>query len=810
MAPTFRYRYVDVGTIFTGDSRLRDADDRADSPSTLFANELACDIGGSSFGPNQPLAILDHHLASAKQFPSASAAVLHKSALLRERFSRAEHVVWLVTNNEPEFDAFCSLYLARWIIEDPAADIDWQTYGLDPEGWTEKPGVGRFDWLQPDLAKIPENHRWPLLLASYASMLEMRRPISCPRTRSLRSVLYAALRRGRDYLGETSGAKEFFDEARARIRERQLNPVFDSTLEASPEFAPELAMLDREAENYQRDLERARKALVFLPEAEAPTADFFEHPRKPVQPANLPELDAQTLLLAGTFRIPTDGIYLRDPECALFKEWARVDLEQSAQGAGFGFTAIANSNRRPLESANSSEYEFSLDPERANGRHLYTVWSRLQTEEVEAFRGGRDLGVLGTSASPGVGSGERTDTLETLLSDPWSGGRNRGSTRVETPRRGTLIGPAGVRSDLRDDPVVEAVRTELEAPIYSAASPMAGPQITVHDFAASKDDRDAQTRRFDLNAPRRIPPPQPGYFRFATVELRSDVPVAQSGKGNRLALQIGENLWHALHPDARGTLPEDFGRHLVTAPDAVGVWSERGIAVAQQASTMQALDEDGRELRDFAELISLVRDVDQFAAEWKSAQASRLPLRPLARAQKAADDPLQLITAEGEDLARRALELQHVLAHPGRDLLRQFCEAIGFEQLAARLRELNYVIADDLRHEEAEEESRRRESRSLEVARLRSGLKWLELFVIGFVALEIIAIVVRNADLPTSVQQVLIWLGAPLVLVGTVLVLQPWGVQRGPSKKDGRLNWILISALLVWIAAWVSQALAVR
>src|ERR1700751_1630369 len=120
MAPTFRYRYVDVGTVFTGDSHHRDAHARAESPATLFANELACDVGGSSWGPNQPLAIIDHHLASAEQFPSASAAVLHKSALIRERFGQADHLIWLVTNNEPEFDAFCSLYLARWIIEDPA------------------------------------------------------------------------------------------------------------------------------------------------------------------------------------------------------------------------------------------------------------------------------------------------------------------------------------------------------------------------------------------------------------------------------------------------------------------------------------------------------------------------------------------------------------------------------------------------------------------------------------------------------------------------------------------------------------------
>jgi hypothetical protein len=801
MALTFRYRYVDVGTVFTGDSRLRDADNRDGSPATLFANEVACDVGGSAFGPNQPLAILDHHLASAKQFPSASAAVLHKSALLRDRFSRADHLVWLVTNNQPEFDAFCSLYLARWTIQDPAAEIDWRSYGLDPDGWTQEPRIGKFDWFQPDLTGIPWEHRWPLLLAGYASMVEMRRPIACPRARALRSLLYAALKRGRDYMSETSGAKEFFDEARACIQREELNPVFDSVLEGSPRFAPELAMLDREAENYDRDLERARKALVFLPEAEAPTPDFFQHPRNTPQ-----ELDGQSLLLADSFRIATDGIYLRDPDCALFKEWARVDLENSALGAGFEFTALAYSNRRAQEAANSSEYVFSIDPERANGRHLYTVWSRLQTEEVEALRAGRDLATLATGQS-----GQRTHTLETLLSDPWLGGHNQSSTYVETPRRGTLIGPAGVSSDLRDDPVVEAVRTELEAPIYSTVSPITGPQISVHDLPATADGRDEAPRQFDMNAPMSIPPPQPGYFRFAAAELRPDVPIAPSGvPGERLARQIGETLWHALHPDGRGAIPQDFARYLVVAPDEVGVWDERGIAVAQKARAPQGVDADDSKLRDFTELISLVRDVDQFAVEWKSTQDSGAPVGKFGAERKPADDALQLIASDGEDLARRVLELQHFLTQPGRDLQRRFCEAIGFEHLGKRLYELNQTIAERLRRQQAEEESRRREARALQVAQLRGRLKWLELFVIGFAALEIIGLVARNVSLGSGAQQMLVWLGGPLVLIFAAFFLQPWRLKRSRGQKDIRLEWILLPALLVWIAAWLAQVLSAR
>src|SRR5271166_6517072 len=128
MAPTFRYRYVDIGTVFTGDSRRRDTQAVDDSPSTLFSNELACDVGGTSWGENQPLAIIDRHSSQRTQSPSASVAVLQKSMLIREKFARVADVVWLVTHREPDFDAFCSMYLARWMIENNASVTEGASY----------------------------------------------------------------------------------------------------------------------------------------------------------------------------------------------------------------------------------------------------------------------------------------------------------------------------------------------------------------------------------------------------------------------------------------------------------------------------------------------------------------------------------------------------------------------------------------------------------------------------------------------------------------------------------------------------------
>ncbi len=86
------------------------------------------DVGGTCWGANEPLPIIDHHFLRESQFPSASAAVLHKASQIRQRFGDQD-LVWLVTHKEPDFDAFCSMYLARWIIEDPNAAVDWRQAG---------------------------------------------------------------------------------------------------------------------------------------------------------------------------------------------------------------------------------------------------------------------------------------------------------------------------------------------------------------------------------------------------------------------------------------------------------------------------------------------------------------------------------------------------------------------------------------------------------------------------------------------------------------------------------------------------------
>lgn len=811
MPPDFRYRYVDFGTLFAGDSRSRAADNAAESPGTLFANELATDLGGTCWGANEPLPVIDHHFSRDAQFPCAAAAVLHKASLIRQRFGNHSGTMWLVTHHEPDFDALCSMYLARWIVEDPTGGVNWDEAGLRPDGWLDLPARRKIDWLSPDLSAVPPEHRWAFLLASYASVLEARHRVSCSRERALRSILYAALKRGRDYLNVTSGATEFFDEVRAVLQHQQLNPVFDSVLENNTLFAPELAMLDREAEAYQRDMLRARRSTVYLPESEAPTPDFFKHPRQLGlhDQRNSSDVDAEHLLLADTFRIPTDGIFLRDPECLLFREWARLDLEHSALGAGFEFTAIAFSNGRSPSATNKTDYRFSIDPERANGRHLYTVWSRLQTEEVEALKARQSEFITVPSRDSARHAGNQpATTIEGVLADPWRGGQNQFGTAVGTPHRGTLIGPPGVRSDLRDDPVSEAVRTELEGSIYSASSLVAGPQVTVFDFAGSKEGVDIEPRQYNLNAPLDIPASPETYFRFANVRLRADVAITNPN----LTLQIGETLWQVLYPEMPGSTPSDFaGRHLSISAGSVGVWGDRGIAIAQKhdfTTGASAPDRQAAELRDdFAALVSLARDVDRLTAHWNqlsNSSPANSDAAPLSERQVDLRG-LQAIAADGEELARRAAQVKHSLTLPDRDLFRRFYEAINFDQLIQTLRDLTHAAAEHLRRHQLAEQAKQMELRSDAVARAQSKLEWLEVFIVGFFAVGIIDVITRHVNLGGEAENALVLLGGPLFIGFTAWILKPWRRKKTSTEsKIDRPAWILIAVAVACVIAWLA------
>ena len=127
---------------------------------------------------------------------------------------------------------------------------------------------------------------------------------------------------------------------------------------------------------------------------------------------------------------------------------------------------------------NQTDYFFALDPERANLLHLYPVWARLQEAEIAAVKSPGNAPLrerLEAAASRAASTGKSTCRIQfepragrdaAYFDDPWWDGSAYSGTIVCTPNRGTLLGPAGVRSDLGDDPVAEIVEQELTDPIF--------------------------------------------------------------------------------------------------------------------------------------------------------------------------------------------------------------------------------------------------------------------------------------------------------------------------------------------------------
>lgn len=660
----YRYRYVNYGTRFTPKQMTR-AEADWDNPDWLQANELAVDVGEGFWeldGCECP--IIDHHFYRPKgQFPSAAAAVLHSAHRIRDRFAGKFSDVWLVTHQQPDFDAFCSMYLARCILEGSLPADGWERYGLHSDGWLEvglaghdgRQAAWKIDWYEPRVAELPADRKWAVLLASYAAHVDNCRKLRCPKHRTLHAVLYAALARGRDF--QATGAFEFFNEVRLVMEQEGLNPLCDSVLENSTLFQPELSLLDREVEAYERDMAKARRALVNVP-----YVDFAEwYPVVAKEPLLSDDLTVRPIHLSVPCRwfMQVDGIYIRDPECLLFKEWARADVEHSSQGEGFLFTAIAYSEQLVAAPINKSQYFFALDPDRAGNAHLYNVWCRLQAEEAKALGGGAGQHPAAASHKPRVGYVERATGHEFAFVDPWFDGVNYRGTLVVTPNHGTSIGLAGVRGDLTDDPVAHLVQQELEFSIYD------GP-VTVMDYGAKLGTEPFRTSSIKVAG---ILDPQleakSGYYRFGSVPLKKDVDLFNE----TVARQIGCALWQVLHPEAAGGVPTDFAsRHLICRAQYVAVWSRQGIVIAfhpQGEHTIAAV----REL--FARTAKYARQLDELIEYLNQKVTS------------------EALVCTCNELRGGLLDLMHALTLPENRPLGRFFEATRLGELLEAVSDLH-------------------------------------------------------------------------------------------------------------------------
>ncbi|MEZ6049653.1 MAG: hypothetical protein R3C11_29545 [Planctomycetaceae bacterium] len=686
----FRYRFVDFGTNFTSIQGNRDKEDQESDH--LFENELVLDVGGRCWGiAGCSIPIIDHHYHRdyGGQFPSASSAVLHKAETIVKHFQDMEDV-WFVTHRIPDFDAFCAMYLDRRNLESttnmPRIPYNmWESYGLKKEGWFNS--KNEINWFSPDVSELPDERYWPIVLASYASCIDNGRRLKCPRVHALHSILYAAIHRGRNYTSESDGAVEFFDEVvrqigalgSEHISNTRKHPFFDAVLQKSTIFVLEQELLKQEEVVYGQDIRRARKSIVFIQQSTTPFKDWF--PNIQSKPLLTPsgEVSSEHLGPSDHTRIPVDGLYIRDPACMLFKEWARLDIDNSSNGQGFLFTAIAFTNQKSDAPVNSSEYFFSLDPERAGDCHLYSVWARLQQHEALTLQQPYNS-ILhsmiksnnGVHNRPGFEKRAGNDT--SVFDDPWFDGHNYQATIVVTPNRGSLIGPPGNSSDLSDDPVVKIVQSELEMSIFRS-------DVVIEDFATEASDSLCIRHSLPINEATILSPPiKYKSLRYATIELETDFDLLS----NDVSKQIGEHLWRIIDTDHSRGIPTDFTeRHLRWDENMIAVWSRRGIAIAFIPSAINSIDEVRPLLSKVAELsretLSILGEPHLNISDSSYSSSSHSVLT------KAFSNGI-------ESAVREVMRLQHKLSATNGGIVREFFKSSGIST--------SISIADHLCHDE--------------------------------------------------------------------------------------------------------------
>ena len=677
---SFKYRLVGFGTRFNPVSGFRN---NRESPGSLFENELVADVGGTCLGlPDCTRPILDHHFhrEDKAQYPSAAAAVLHQARWITAYFQSLQDrlgengEVWLVTHAGPDFDAYCSLFLARALLSGEIPTAGWEELKVHPEGWMEFPeSKAKIDWYEPRVANLREDqkeHRWPILLAAYASAVDNCKPIRCSRASALHSVLYAAQARQRPL---EDGAMRFFLAARNAIRgPRQLNPLTDSLFDKDSEFASELELLALEAERYQRDVRRGRKAVVNLPCHNDFKAWFEESACKtPLLNADgklrQEHLDfgRQSSRQADGTCLPdsrqADGIYLRDPESILFKEWARADTQNSPSHDGFLFTSVVYSsgaNGKP-------RFVFSLDPERAAGAHLYPVWARLQAAEMSEKN------------KPGEPQGKDRKGFEGRQcgDDPWFDGNNYKCTIVESPNSGSLLAKGGDAGAL--DKPVKLVRQQLEYDCFeSRIAKVWDHQFNGDDPKPAKDDPQSPWKEVRIEEAEKECPVN-NAFRFTQIPLQKATDLSNA----QLKAQIGHNLWLLLEDQNVVTVPDDFQqRHLLGGNNLVLVWDRRGIAVAykQQAA-------------------GKVKDIYDWMRMWAWVTTRFEKLLKDRRDGRPAAEQIQ----SGKELLTEVLLLKHQSSLPEGKALRRLFESTRMDDLVSALQEFNELDLEEI-HEEAE------------------------------------------------------------------------------------------------------------
>jgi hypothetical protein len=778
----FKYRSVEYGAAFSRGAGNRDSGATViHDPLVLYENEVAVNVGRCCFAcAGQPLNVIDHRSGADVRYGSA-AVLIHAQKIVERLTGKSPSVIWLVTRDKPDFDAFVAMYLLRSIIDGSLCSIPrFDGAELEVGSGNQRleeffSNVRRRDNRFVDL--FPDA-RWALILARYACHVSAGRAVQVARQRALHSVLRAAVERGRPELTVTGGFT-LFTEARSAIQAGK-DPLFDVVLDLQGEFSSEFALLEGESAAYDRDMLRARKSIVFVPTATDFANEYSTLKREPL-------LDEQGSLLPGAMgslevapRAQFDAVYLRDPECLLFREWVQGDIQDSSLGLGFTFMFIAYSEDRPKALVNSTRYIISLNAERAGDARLYNVWCRLQQAEAQArwkqaLSGRQSEATLQQNARAGFEA--RAGTHPGLFADPWYEASASEGRRIATPKDGSLIGPPGQLSDCLDDPVADIVRSELEEWIFaddgkwddlSASEPRLS-DISGEQVANSEHDRGKRT------------------FRFGHVRLKSELGSAPAAA----VKQISTKLWTKLHPEEPlSHTPADLAAHTVHRAGIVGVWSRAGVFVAY-TQTEKDWASEAEEV--FREIVNCANHIDRLTK-----RMARIPVDRSTNGRlrdPSVEQELRYRVGEAEKITLTLAETRNALANTGGELLEKFLKATGLDALSANLRDITLAANNEMQNQTTQEFARV----GVEV---QQKLEWIELLFVGIYATELANILAERA-LPTRFQLLSIMLVAATITAIAGQFLKPW--KRGGAGVDGK--WVVIAFASILAAGIIIGAI---
>ena len=629
--------------------------------------EVVVDVGGicgriDGSGPW----VLDHHFPGVGSFPSAACAVLAHSEALREYYGAG--LTGVVTHQAPDFDALVSAWLARKV-------VNGEIHGDFPDNAAAWEKVGTH---LGSAAGDPAGAA--MLLAKYAACVDAARmsSIKCHRERALHSVFYAALyRRGGD--AGADGLSGFFDAAWHVMTTEGRNPFLDPLFDRGGAYDLELQLLQTQQETYLRDLRRSRRSLVTLPV----NRDFEGWYVAGV--ATRPLLDAEGSLHSdalpeqeaglGGHRL-VDAIFLRDPECILFKEWVRTDDEHSILGHGFDFTAIAYSNGRPRAFINNLDYFFALDPERSNGAHLYPLWARLQAGHALSLAGQlAELEPLNGASAATVRSGfeARAGGFPEAFADPWWDSPNSHCTMVATPNHGALM-PSGSRADLSDDPVVGVAQACLEYGRFG--------QALIHEYSLENTQGEVLPVLKEDVASTHPTAPNDGRLRFVDIPLESgDIRPEEKPQLACMATRfLGEIT---LEP------------RYIAIGQGVIAWNRRGFALVHTGSPEQS-----SLFRESVALLACVTAKIQ-------CMAARMADAAKAEATVGSNASLNQAKSLRHDLLNDLLKLKLSASRAGGEAIRGLLDATGFDTILQTLDALTEDLDSRIREKGTQQQNRR-------------------------------------------------------------------------------------------------------